>query len=489
MSVAEDREGIIYMGTFEGVYVYDPGAGTVSLISETNGLSSDLIYVMEFDSAYENLYIGTNQGINKFNAKEFKRSGKIELKQYGIEDGVSSLETNSNGIWRDEDGTFWFGTVNGLIHFNPYLLHQNHIESQTSIRSIHIFYADTTLPNNSRLPYYQNNISFEYIGICLSDPEKVRYRFMLEGLEKKWSPPTKETSARYPNLAAGNYTFKVISCNNEGLWNKEPVTFSFVILPPFWRTWWFRISISLALLILIVVFTKVRTESIKRKEAERLNREIQLANNELKALRAQMDPHFIFNSLSSIQSFIMMKDEESALHYLGKFAKLMRRMLSNSEQSNVTIREEVEALKLYMELESLRWDNKFVYSVEIDPNVEMDFLKIPTMLIQPFVENAIVHGVVPRESGKGKIEIRISQDATYIICVVADNGIGRKKSLEQRTRSSRPMHESMGMKITTERLELLNKAQRSNLSLNVTDLEDVNGNALGTKVEIFIPVT
>jgi sensor histidine kinase YesM len=315
---------------------------------------------------------------------------------------------------------------------------------------------------------------------------------MLEGFDKTWSPETKETFARYSNISAGKYVFKVISCNNEGLWNKEPATFSFTILPPVWKTWWFRITLSAAVLVLGFILFRLRIESIRRKEAEKLTREIQLANNELKALRAQMNPHFIFNSLSSIQSFIMTKDEESALRYLNKFAKLMRMILSNSEKPSVTIHEEIDSLKLYLELEALRWDNKFDYTVDIDPKVETDFHKIPSMLIQPYVENAIIHGVIPRENperagGKGKIEITISQSDTYIICTILDNGIGRKKS--QSLRASRPAHESMGMKITGERLEVLNRIHHSDLSVQITDLEDENKNALGTKVEIYIPIT
>jgi ligand-binding sensor domain-containing protein len=502
LAISEDKDGILYFGSFDGVYVYDPSrkglpAGKeISLISEKNGLSSDLIYVMAFDSACENLYIGTNQGVNKLNVKEYKASGKIEFRQFGQEEGLSSSETNSNGIWRDDDGTFWFGTVNGLIHYDPKAAHANHVESKTSIKNIRIFYNDTVLVPDSKLPYYLNNISFEYIGICLTNPEKVRYKYKLEGYDRIWSPETKETFARYSNLAPGDYTFKVMSCNNEGLWNKAPASFSFVILPPVWRTWWFRVSMGMAILVLIIIFSRVRTEAIRKKEAEKLNREIQLANNELKALRAQMDPHFIFNSLSSIQSFIMTKDEDSALRYLNKFAKLMRMILSNSEKSEVTIQEEVDSLKLYLELEALRWDNKFDYSITIDPKIEADFHKIPSMLIQPYVENAIIHGVVPKDGSnqpdiinKGKIEVLISQSEKYIICTIQDNGIGRKKAQEKRLRSSQPSHESMGMKITSERLEVLNRMHHSDLSVKITDMEDERRNALGTKVEIFIPIS
>ncbi|TAL60048.1 MAG: hypothetical protein EPN85_08090 [Bacteroidetes bacterium] len=489
LAIDEDRDGNIYLGSLDGVHIYNGASGKISSISENEGLSSDLIYVMAFDSAYQTLYIGTNQGVNKFEADEYKRSGKIILENYGLEEGLSSLETNSNGIWRDADGTFWFGTVNGLIHFDPYAIHINRVESKTSISRIRIFYNDTVLPQNAALPYYLNNIAFEYIGVCLTNPEKVKYKFMLEGYDKKWSPETKETFARYSNLAPGDYVFKIISCNNEGLWNKDPVSFAFSVLPPVWRTWWFRISMSAAAIILIVLFSRMRAKSIRRKEAEKLNREIQLANNELKALRAQMDPHFIFNSLSSIQSFIMSKDEESALRYLNKFAKLMRMILSNSEKPSVTIREEVDSLRLYLELEALRWENKFKFFVNIESTIEVDFHKIPSMLIQPFVENAILHGVVPKEAGQGKIEVNITQNNTYILCTISDNGIGRKRSQEIRARSGHQRHKSMGVKITSDRLEVINRMQHSDLSVKMTDLEDDKGNALGTKVEIFIPIS
>ncbi len=489
LAITEDKEGNLYFGSFDGVYIYNRGSGKVSLVSEKEGLTSDLIYVMAFDSACNDLYIGTNQGVNKLDVKEYKQSGNVKFKQYGQEEGFTGLETNSNGIWRDQDGTFWFGTVNGLIHYDPNAVHDNHMESQTRITGIRVFYNDTILANNSELPYYYNNISFEYIGICLTNPQKVRYKFMLEGFDKTWSPETKETFARYSNLAPSKYVFKVTSCNNEGIWNKEPATFSFTINPPVWRTWWFRITMSVAVIILLVIFSRARAESIRRKQAEKLNREIQLANNELKALRAQMDPHFIFNSLSSIQSFIMTKDEDSALRYLNKFAKLMRMILSNSEKASVTIQEEVDSLKLYLELEALRWDNKFGYQINIDPKIETDFYKIPSMLIQPYVENAIIHGVVPKTNGKGKIEINITQSETYIICTIQDNGIGRKSSQDLRATSNRPAHESMGMKITSDRLEVLNRLHHSDLSVKISDMEDDQRNALGTKVEIFIPIT
>lgn len=488
LAMEEDRQGNIYLGSFEGVYIYTPMNGKLRLISEKDGLSSDLVYVMRLDESDKYIYIGTNQGINRLDAEEWRRTGTVWIRQFGTEEGLTSLETNSNGIWRDPGDIFWFGTVNGLVRFDPKQFPENPSETKTRITAISIFYNDTVLPPNADLPYYLNNIAFQYIGICLTNPEKVRYRYMLEGLEKRWSPETRETSARFPNLQPGHYVFKLVACNNEGVWNKVPVSFAFTVHPPFWKTWWFMTSSGILAIVLFVLFLRLRARAIRRKEAERLSREIQLANNELKALRAQMDPHFIFNSLSSIQSFIMSKDEASALQYLSKFARLMRMMLTNSEKSIIPLRAELDALKLYLELEALRFENKFEFEVYADPGIDLDDVRIPTLLIQPYVENAILHGVVPKSNGKGRIEVHISATDTHIICTVTDNGIGRKLSQDRRSETSRSLHESMGMKITGERLEIMNRMNQSELSATITDLYDAHGQATGTRVEIFIPL-
>lgn len=218
-----------------------------------------------------------------------------------------------------------------------------------------------------------------------------------------------------------------------------------------------------------------------------LNQKVQMATNELKALRAQMNPHFVFNSLNSIQNFIMSSDGEEAVKYLSKFAKLMRTILNNSERATVTIREEIHALQLYLELEVLRFENKFDYTIEIDPGIDQDFYEIPTMLIQPYVENAIIHGLMPKPS-KGHLLIKIDMDKTHIICTVIDTGIGRKRSMQLKEKSGKKEHVSMGMRITRDRLAVLNNIHNSNLSVNITDLVTEEKEPQGTKIEIFIPI-
>ena len=166
----------------------------------------------------------------------------------------------------------------------------------------------------------------------------------------------------------------------------------------------------------------------------------------------------------------------------------MRLILSNGEKSLISLREEIDALKLYLELEALRWDNKFEYEITIDPKIDIDDYKIPTMLIQPYVENAILHGVVPDVNKKGRIEIKMILSDNHIICKVNDNGIGINRSKERNSISITPKHQSIGMKITGERLQAINRLHQSKLSVNIIDKRDRYPNSSGTEVEIFIPV-
>lgn len=210
-----------------------------------------------------------------------------------------------------------------------------------------------------------------------------------------------------------------------------------------------------------------------------------MGDMELKALRAQMNPHFIFNTMSSIQHYITNNDSQAALKYLSKFAKLMRSIMDNSKQPVILVKEELDALKLYLELESMRFKNKFTYTIHVDESVDINYDEIPAMLIQPYVENAILHGIGNKE-GKGHLHIVLKKQNGMIICEIEDDGVGRKKAMEM-SGKKKSTHKSMGMEITRERLEILNLTNESNLSVNITDLVDNAGSPAGTRVEIFVP--
>lgn len=480
-----DSSGTIYWGTLGGVCMFNPQKKSITYFNEADGLNSDLIYSSTFGKTQNELWVGTNQGLSKINLTAFKASATKVVVPFGKEEGFSGVECNSNGTWVDNDGTIWFGTVNGLIRYNPDRYIKNEEEAKTNITGFRLFYNDTVLSNNIHLAHYNNNITFHFIGICLTNPDKVQYSHILKGFEKKWSPPDNQRMLTYSNLPPGTYTFSVISSNSEGLWNKHSTDFTFTIEKPFWKKWWFIISLVIVIVTVTTALIQLRIQRIKNREKRKTELNKKIAHIESQALRAQMNPHFIFNTLSSIQHYISNNNTDAALKYLSKFAKLMRKIMENSKQPMVTVTEELNALHLFLELEVMRFDKKFDYTITVDKEVDPNYDRIPSMLIQPYVENAIIHGLLPRQ-GFGKISITLEKLNDTILCIIEDNGIGRENS-NQFKKNRVQQHKSMGMSITQERLDVLNAGLNSNISCEIIDLFE-NGSAAGTRVRLIIPL-
>jgi sensor histidine kinase YesM len=278
----------------------------------------------------------------------------------------------------------------------------------------------------------------------------------------------------------------VKSCNNEGIWTIDAAEFSFAISPPFYKTWWFILGSVIFVVGSLVLVFRIRLNQLNKKQKAKFEQEVEVSKAELKALRAQMNPHFVFNSLNSIQHYILNSKSEEAAKYLNKFAKLIRLILNNSDKPTVTINEDMEALILYLELEKMRFENKFDYSIEVSSEIDGDYDEIPPMLIQPYIENAILHGINPK-TGNGHITIRLGLVNQYIKISVIDNGIGREASKSLKSLHASTKHKSLGMKITKDRLRLLNSMQQSNLSVNITDMYNAEKKAVGTQVDLYIP--
>ena len=287
-------------------------------------------------------------------------------------------------------------------------------------------------------------------------------------------------------MPPGKYTFKVKSCNNEGIWNIEPATFSFTIKSPYYKTWWFIVICILSITGIVIIIFRIRVRQIRLKQQAEFEQQVEISKAELKALRAQMNPHFVFNSLNSIQHYILNSKGDEAVKYLNKFAKLIRIILNNSEKPTVTINEDIEALKLYLALERMRFENKFDYNINIDDSIDGDYDEIPPMLIQPYLENAILHGINPKE-GNGRIDINIKLVNQFIKISIKDDGIGRDKSKAIQSLQPAARHKSLGMKITKDRVRILNTLHQSNLNVNIIDLYNDKNEAIGTQVDLFIP--
>ena len=212
-----------------------------------------------------------------------------------------------------------------------------------------------------------------------------------------------------------------------------------------------------------------------------------MAEVEMQALRAQMNPHFIFNCLNSINRYIVKSDQQTASLYLTRFAKLIRLILDNSNSRSVTLANELEALKLYIEMESIRFEKKFHYQIHVDKNVQTDCECVPPLIIQPYVENAIWHGLLHKEDA-GELRISIHKKSPGLLeCIIEDNGVGREKARELKSKSA-STKKSLGMRLTEDRLALLNAQSKMNASVVVEDLRTETGSAVGTKVILKIPI-
>ncbi len=463
------------------IWIATKGAGILVMVGDKvlqiqkkDGLLSNHIKHLFIDKNI--IWASSNKGLNKITvSNDNYLSSKIE--SFTHADGLSSDEVNCVlGI----DSIIYVATSEGLCVFNSNEVTTNKIPPPVYITNVKISSKDTSIQANYTLPYDRNFIEISFVGLTYRTAGNVMYKYKLSGINDHWVY-TKSTQVLYSYLPIGEYKFEVYAMNKDGVCSSSPAKISFIINPPFWKTWWFVVICALFFAGLVWLFIYFRIKSVnKRNELKS-----QLNNYMQKALRKQMNPHFIFNSLNSIQYYILQNDKLSSNKYLAKFARLMRIVLDNSHHQLITLQEELDALNLYIEIESLRFKDKFEYSIVVDENLNINEYKILPLLIQPYVENAIWHGLMHKE-GTGILTVDLQLKENIIICTISDNGIGREKAFEIKNKKNQS-YESHGTKITSDRLKLINTLNNTELKISYFDLKDESGNAIGTKVEIAIP--
>lgn len=328
------------------------------------------------------------------------------------------------------------------------------------------------------LPFRSNNLSIDFFAISFVKIGKHTYRHRLIGLEENWVVDQK-TTAQYPYLLPGKYRFIVEVQHQNGSWSSHSASFDFQILTPFWLRWWFIFIIVLvALSLLFFIFSLVyRVVNQRKKLVQELNQYHQ------EALANQMNPHFLFNALNTVNRYILENDKVSSSKYLTKFAGLMRTMLANAQLREITLSNEIASISLYLDLEAARFKNRFEYRIRVDASVDTDQISIPVYLLQPLAENAIWHGLI-HSSREGYLEISIGRNQQDLLCKVTDNGIGRKASAVLRQDSQK---KSLGISIIRKRLSLINANDKTNIRLEYEDLTDEHGEAAGTVATLIFP--
>ncbi len=297
-NVTKDKNNNLWFGSEEGVFYYNQKEFTK--ISEKEGLASDQAYFLLFDNQ-NRLWIGSNKGIDALNLNDFLIEKKINIKHFGKEEGMQGLECNFNSSFKDVDGKLLFGTVKGITVYNPRFEKINYHEPSLSITDIKISFEKidlskysknldslSGLPINLELPYGKNHVTFNFIGISQTNPDKVQYEFKLDGVDADWVPPTNKTEVTYSSLQPGDYTFSLKAMNNDGFWNKESLTFKFTVLPPWYRTWWFYTLCALTALLSIYAYNTYKTKKL-RGDKIKLEKQVTLRTRELREEKEKVE--------------------------------------------------------------------------------------------------------------------------------------------------------------------------------------------------------
>ncbi len=417
------------------------------------------------------VWVATNKGLNQINIADFT------VNSIGEKQGLPSLEINDLILVNDE---IVAATNKGLSVFKNDV---NLSETPPKIyfNQVKIQDKDTIIHPEYHLDYAQNNIKIKFTAIDFQHPKDMLYAYQMEGVNSGWISTT-SNEAQYPVIAEGTHLFKVKAKSINSTWSDE-IEMKFNIAKPYWKTWWFRL---LTILITFGILTSIAF-TIAYATRKRTELRENLKASQLTALRAQMNPHFIFNSLNSIQDFIMREDKRSANYYLSQFSKLMRNILNMSTIQEVTLEQEIETLNFYLRLEALRFEKGFEYNIEVADDIDREMSMLPSLVLQPYVENAIKHGLMHKKGDK-RLDIRFNKNNNILVCEVEDNGVGIARSKEIKAENKR-LYPSKAMNIIKERMAIINSSSENKLSVKINDLKDQANQPSGTKVVISINQT
>jgi hypothetical protein len=346
-------------------------------------------------------------------------------KENGLLDDYYPRKYANNTYISAHNSSIEFATFDKLLSPNN--------ERTSKINQVKI-YNDRTISfadlsnNNIQLNYKRNTIGISFSAIEYLFPERIQYAFRLSAVDSNWKyVDYKNREIIYSNLPPGKYVFELKAQVLGGNWQQDPLKLYITITPPFWQTWWFRTIAAISIIGLLYWLFRIRIASVRKKEQLNSKHEKELLELEAKALRAQMNPHFIFNCMNSIKALIQNDEKQRSIEYLTTFSKLIRTLFQNSDKRQISLFDEIETCRLYTQLESMRLNGKLKYSFDIDPNLDLKSVMVPALIIQPFIENAIWHGIVPKD--QGTIKVSVIGNATSVICEVDDNGIGREMSI------------------------------------------------------------
>ena len=494
LNISVDNDDNLWLGTKDGLFFFN--GSTFHRLRLDERFSSNYI---NFNLLHEQfLIVGTNNGLYVLDTKKYQNSEPNSIKHFGIDDGLPSLECNLNAVALDSKDQLLFGTGKGLVVADLKHILSNVISPPppVHIKNIRVFLDEQIDRKEGKKAAFgihefepnENHITFDISGISLKNPNAIEYEYRLKGLQEKFFRLKNNSFVSFPYLPHGNYQFEIFALSQSGERSTLPATYAFEILAPYYKSNWFFLALTiLALLISASIWIWRRKIQMRKIESQRLVYQSRILSLEQQSLNSSMNRHFIFNALNSIQYYINRQDKLSANKYLSNFAKLIRKNLDSSQENLTYLSNELERIDLYLSLEHMRFQDKFDYKIKISDNVNPESVKIPSMLLQPFLENSIWHGILPADR-KGHISVSIERSLSGSIkFTIDDDGIGVKQSLKNK-KGKDHIHDSKGVSLTNDRIILYQKLTHENFKIKGPyELKDDNGQIIGTRVEIYLP--
>lgn len=438
-------------------------------INVKNGIASNICRKLFLNGS--EVWVLTSVGLSRIMYTDNK---SYNIRNYSFKDqvfpeGIKEVSFfNNTLVYADKCNLHFFPLtqLNATSAFRISSISVN--ERKRNIATSLFNYDESDVEVNFEALFYQNNRRIDY-----------RYKFKTDSL---WNYTT-GNKLRFPNLASGEYSLLLQVKDSNGDWMNCENNFSFTIKKPFWRTWQFiliEILLGVGILLLLARYRYIRVLE-KEREHYRVNNKFH--ELEVRHLKSQMNPHFIFNSLNTLQRFILEEDTTNAHEYLTKFAALLRKMLESSTSETISLNEEIGIVRHYIEVEKIRFGNAFDYKVGVQVK-NPEKVKVPFMLVQPFVENAIWHGLMPKKEERMLCVLFSDLDERRVVCEIDDNGVGREFKQKEKNLLKK---KSLAIELISQRLDLLKKTTGVECSVSIIDKKDRSGYSMGTKVTIILP--
>ncbi|MCC6462304.1 MAG: histidine kinase [Saprospiraceae bacterium] len=485
--LVQDRDGRVWICGPEGLFRYTPGAPAGQVFRQftmADGLPMNYVDGGILDRQGD-LWFGAGERLMRLDPETNR------IKTFDYRYGASRTPFGYYDFSISPSGELFAGGRRGFLRWQPDKLLDNREPPIVVVTNLKAAREDVPAPTSEVdriwLQYNENSFRVEFAALNFTLPDDNLYQWKLEGYDHDWSAPSRQREAIYAHIPPGKYTLLVKAANNDGVWNYKPLPIQIQIFPAFWQTWWFRVLAASLVAGMVYSFIRWRVRQIQERERLHSTFNQRLAEVEMSALRAQMNPHFIFNCLNSINRFILLNQPLVASQYLTKFARLIRLVLDNSKSEMISLEKELETLRLYIEMEAVRFEGRFQYQIQVDELIDIGSIDIPPMLIQPYVENAIWHGLLHKKGNEGQLDIGVHLHGRDLLIAIADNGVGRAAAQALKSKSASE-HKSHGMNVTAERLKLLSNLYNQDIHARVEDLLYRDGAPAGTKVVLTIPV-